>query len=77
MAPREEEACPCPGEGSQKRRAPRLVTIKHFGSCPKCSRAETARLEIDAPITCIAALPSGRLVAGDAIGRLHWLEIVD
>jgi len=53
------------------------VAIKHFGSCPKCSRAETARLEIDAPITCIAALPSGRLVAGDAIGRLHWLEIVD
>ena len=35
------------------------------------------RLEIDAPIPCIAALPSGRLVAGDAIGRLHWLEIVD
>src|SRR5271166_4379468 len=39
--------------------------------------AETARLETDAPISCIAALPSGRLVAGDAIGRLHWLEIVD
>ncbi len=39
--------------------------------------AETARLEIDAPIPCIAALPSGRLVAGDSLGRLHWLEIVD
>ena len=38
---------------------------------------ETARLEIDAPIPCLAALPFGRLVAGDAIGRLHWLEIVD
>ena len=54
------------------------------GSCDNTIRlwdvtagAETARLEIDAPIRCIAALPSGRLVAGDALGRLHWLEIVD
>ena len=39
--------------------------------------AETARLETDAPITYIAALPSGRLGACDAIRRLHWLEIVD
>jgi hypothetical protein len=39
--------------------------------------AETAKLETDAPIHCIAALPAARLVAGDAIGRLHWLEIVD
>ena len=39
--------------------------------------AETARLEIDAPIHCVLALPTIRLVAGDAIGRLHWLEIVD
>jgi WD40 repeat protein len=38
---------------------------------------ETARLEIDAPIHCVLALPTIRLVAGDAIGRLHWLEIVD
>ena len=39
--------------------------------------AETARLETDAPIHCVLALPTIRLVAGDAIGRLHWLEIVD
>ena len=39
--------------------------------------AETARLEIDAPIDCVLALPTIRLVAGDAIGRLHWLELVD
>jgi hypothetical protein len=38
---------------------------------------ETTRLETDGPITCIAALPSGGLVAGDAIGRLHWLEVVE
>ena len=31
--------------------------------------AETARLEIDAPITCIAALPSGRLCHSDNISR--------
>jgi hypothetical protein len=36
---------------------------------------ETARLEVDAPVTCLAALPDGRLVAGDAIRRLHWLVI--
>jgi WD40 repeat protein len=38
--------------------------------------AETARLETDAPINCVTALPSGGLVAGDRIGRLHWLEVV-
>ena len=41
--------------------------------------AETARLEIDAPIHCIAALPSGRLVAGDASGACTgwrlWTEV--
>jgi WD40 repeat protein len=41
------------------------------------AETETARLEVDAPITCVVALAPGRLVAGDAIGRLHWLEIVD
>jgi WD40 repeat protein len=40
------------------------------------SGAETAKLETDAPITSITALPAARL-AGDAIGRLHCLEIVD
>ena len=38
---------------------------------------ETAKLETDAPIHSITALPAARLVAGDAIGRLHWLEVVD
>jgi hypothetical protein len=39
--------------------------------------AEAARLEIDGAVTCLAALPDGRLVAGDSLGRLHWLEIVE
>ncbi|MFZ1106416.1 MAG: hypothetical protein WAN86_26730 [Hyphomicrobiaceae bacterium] len=39
--------------------------------------AETARLEVDGAVTCLAALPDGRLVAGDALGRLHWLLIVE
>ncbi len=34
-------------------------------------------LEVDAPVLCLAALPDCRLVAGDEIGLLHWLEIVD
>jgi len=37
---------------------------------------EIARLETDAPILCIAELPSSRLVAGDARGLLHWLEVI-
>jgi WD40 repeat protein len=39
--------------------------------------AETASLETDGPITCVAALPVARLIAGDSLGRLHWLKIVD
>ncbi|MGO9472411.1 MAG: NB-ARC domain-containing protein [Rhodomicrobium sp.] len=38
---------------------------------------EVSRLEVDAAVGCLAALPDGRLVAGDALGRLHWLEILD
>jgi WD40 repeat protein len=41
------------------------------------SGAETARLEIDAAVHCLITLPAARLVAGDALGRLHWLEVVD
>jgi hypothetical protein len=26
---------------------------------------------------CISALPAARLIAGDDLERLHWLEIVD
>jgi len=39
--------------------------------------AETARLETDAPIHCVLALSTTHLVAGDSLGRLHWLEVVD
>jgi WD40 repeat protein len=38
---------------------------------------ESTRLEVDAPIDCLIALPQSCLVAGDACGQLHWLEIVD
>ena len=41
------------------------------------SGVETAKLETDAPIPSITALRAASLVAGDAIGRLHWLEVVD
>jgi WD40 repeat protein len=37
---------------------------------------EVCRLEVDAPILCLAVLPDGHLVAGDELGRLHWLEIL-
>jgi hypothetical protein len=38
---------------------------------------DITRLEVDAETTCVAPLPNGRLVAGDSLGRLHWLEIMD
>jgi WD40 repeat protein len=38
---------------------------------------ETASLQCDAPITCLTALSGDRLIAGDNLGRLHWLEVVD
>lgn len=41
------------------------------------SGREIARLEIDARVQCIVVLPDHRLVAGDALGRLHWLKIVE
>jgi WD40 repeat protein len=41
------------------------------------ARCELSRLEVDAAVPCLAALPGPHLVAGDALGRLHWLDIVD
>jgi hypothetical protein len=38
---------------------------------------EMTRLEVDVLINCVAALPNGHLVAGDELGGLHWLEILD
>ncbi len=38
---------------------------------------EITRLEVDAAVNCLVAPPDGHLVAGDALGRLHWLEIVE
>jgi WD40 repeat protein len=38
--------------------------------------AETARLEADAPFLCLTTLADLHLVAGDILGRLHWLEVV-
>ena len=40
----------------------------------KCG-TEGTRLEVDASVSSVIALPGGRLVAGDRLGRLHWLEI--
>jgi WD40 repeat protein len=41
---------------------------------------EFSRLEVDAPIRCLAglnALDDHCIVAGDELGRLHWLEVVE
>ncbi|KAA5803571.1 NACHT domain-containing protein [Alkalicaulis satelles] len=34
---------------------------------------ELSRLELDTGVTALAALHNGRLIAGDAVGSLHWL----
>ena len=39
--------------------------------------AETARLYLDASANVIAAPRPNLIVAGDGIGRMHWLEIAD
>jgi len=39
--------------------------------------AETARLDLDAPASVIAAPRPNLIVAGDSIGRIHWVEIAD
>jgi WD40 repeat protein len=41
------------------------------------SRTVTACLEVDAPIVSLIAHHDCRLVAGDNLGRLHWLMVVD
>jgi len=28
-------------------------------------------------LLCLLALPDGRLLAGDELGRLHWLKVLD
>ena len=38
---------------------------------------ETARLEVDFAVYCLAVLSDKRLAAGGGGGRIHWLEIVD
>jgi WD40 repeat protein len=38
-------------------------------------RRELARLEVDGKVFALAALSRERLVAGDQLGRLHWLAI--
>ena len=39
--------------------------------------AETARLELDAPVGALAASGANLIVAGDTFGRLHWLEALE
>jgi hypothetical protein len=34
-------------------------------------------LEVDGGVSSLIALPDGRFVAGDTLGRLHWLEILE
>ena len=39
--------------------------------------AQVARFTCDAIATCCAVIDAHRLVGGDRLGRLHWLELVE
>jgi WD40 repeat protein len=39
--------------------------------------SEICRLELDAAVLSLAALPNGQFVAGDRLGRIHWLELIE
>jgi hypothetical protein len=54
-------------------RKPIIESGHHVALNPRVPEAAAE----DAPINCISALPAARLIAGDDLGRLHWLEIVD
>ena len=41
------------------------------------SGAEITRLEVDAAVLSLLVLPDGRLIAGDGLGQLHWLQVLD
>ncbi len=41
------------------------------------SGVEITRLELDAPVSALVAPGHNLIVAGDTVGRLHWLEVVD
>ncbi len=41
------------------------------------ARTERSGFEVDAHVLCLTAISPNRLAAGDALGRLHWLKIVD
>jgi WD40 repeat protein len=41
------------------------------------SGSELARIDVDAAVTALAVLPDGRIAAGDALRRIHWLNIED
>jgi hypothetical protein len=68
-------------KGAEGNRSPIWGSLRAPGTtrsgCDPSTGAETANLETDAPINSIIALPAACLVAGDAIGRLYWLEVVD
>jgi WD40 repeat protein len=38
------------------------------------TQMELTQLEVDGAVISVAGLPDDRLVAGDALGRLHWLK---
>lgn len=41
------------------------------------SGKERTRLDVGARVFCLSALEDKRLVAGDTMGRIHWLEFLD
>ena len=39
--------------------------------------AEVGGFTCDAPASCCTVIDAGRMVCGDRLGRLHWLQLVE
>src|SRR5207245_11297120 len=64
--------------GGRLASASRDKTIRVWNVGPDAdSGHEIARIEVDASVLCLTALSDHRIVAGDSLGRLHWLDILE
>jgi len=63
----------CPAAALRLPRATRPYASGTSDLMPNSGR-ETARIEVDASVLCLTALSDHRIIAGDSLGRLHWLD---
>jgi hypothetical protein len=65
--------CACSPTGG----SPQAHTIERFACGDVTTGAGLSHLEIDAAVHCLITWSGTRFVAGDVLGRLNWLAVVD